>query len=391
VSTNRDLLILTGNVGASPTAGYQRIYGKGLIAHYVEIKDADIVEGPSVTLANQATQIGVKIESRLALSDYPLESTIKKPVIRPPVEIPGLKHPAPSGFSSIEGNALTVKKNGSAVVGFSGTDADGHFYDLNVQTSKVSGPGRVANTVAAWLNASMTISVDGDKPISFGFSYCPTNNLMDVFLTRDTVQNSISIDLSGANNAAGSAKLVRFFSYYSNVYAQQSDPQPVSQTDPQLYLASEATLWPTIGRIGFFQPALQAIAAETAGAVTATKGTFLSALGSLTFNYPGPALADFIAETLPLVGPALGPYAASFVSPTEALVVGALKPAALWLGAFLLNGPGKVDLVAEMTNFYNFMKQNAGKFAPNFQPDATPLPIERDSNGQPIKPDPKKA
>jgi hypothetical protein len=70
-----------------------------------------------------------------------------------------------------------------------------------------------------------------------------------------------------------------------------------------------------------------------------TKSTPLIALGSVQFNKWPVTQAEILAETLALVGPALGPLAAEFISFIEWPADG-LREAAKWLGWVLAKGSG---------------------------------------------------
>jgi hypothetical protein len=111
-----------------------------------------------------------------------------------------------------------------------------------------------------------------------------------------------------------------------------------------------ATLWPYLDRVQFFAPALAQIAAGV-GRPPLQSQTPLAAFVTFDLTFPLPPESDFINSFSALVAPAIGPFLAEFISPTEQEVAG-LQSAAQWLGLVVANGSGKQDFLKELAAFY---------------------------------------
>jgi hypothetical protein len=375
-------LDISGILSAPLSGGYFRVSAGGEASPYVGVPQANLLSPlPLNPTAGQPISLSVMIESQLALSDYGLPSQTVAISTAPGGAVVVVRPPSggsSGGYFASDGTQLQPEMNGPNVVGFSGTGRDGHAYALSTDSWIVNGPGRVAGSTFPWVGARISLTQDSDSPLSFGFSYCPSNALLSVFIERGNVSTWVRADFSPAIGGAGSgayANLTRFFAYYDHIFSTQTATMPVGQLDPHLYLPAMATLWPFLKRVGFFEPTLSAVSNASATTLPPLQTTPAAALGTLDFKYPAPPLATFLASTTMLVGPAIGPFVAEFVSPNEPYLA-ALTPAAKWLGAMLVSGVGKSAFLQEITDYYNYMVENAGTLQPNFGPSVAQLPKE---------------
>jgi hypothetical protein len=362
----RDFLLLQARL-VPGTPGLTRLQGTGTDIDFVDINQLDIVPGLGAFQLGQIAQVEVPGESRLGLSGYPsLASSlpVKGPIQRHFVRknIQQILYPNPSfDYLASDGTVLTVNRDPSSglITGFMGTGKDDHQYKLSIHTSVGMAPGRIEAISVSWLYAVVFIQKDEDTPLMFGFAYCPWNNLMNVFLSKDTtvattpvsVLNNIRIDLAPYDPKAAeqNVSLSRSFTFFEYTYVAQSLTMDDSASDPPFYLPAKATLWPFLDRVEFFAPALAKVAAEI-GVTPLPFATPLLSLVSYSLNFPISS-ADFISQVGAMVGPAIGPFLAGFVSPTELEVAGLIS-AAQWLGWALTTGTGHQDFLKELSAYY---------------------------------------
>lgn len=365
-------LYLQSAVGTSDTAAYTRLLGKPVsLQHYLEFSNSAIEGGFDVPAPNTTANLPVLANIRLYFSDpaygppppppkFPLQPIHPQPIhLHPPV--PPVRQPVgpilpppllPGVYLASDGTRLTVTKDADGqITGFSGTGVDGHNYSLTTAVVTENAPGRQAAVNVLWLKASLSITVDGGAlPLVFAFRFAPTANLFQVYVQQNNVSTTIDVDYVGATVANGTAQLTRTLLYYENSFMAQGLQVPANQADPGMYLATPCSFWPMMGWVDFFSPALQKVAEES----TAIAAAPLAAIGSVNFLNNGvPAqypLATYLGQAEQMVGPALGPLAASLVDTT--LPFAALAPAANWLGLLANTGTGQQALIAALTAAY---------------------------------------
>lgn len=395
-------LYLQSAVGVSDTAGYTRLLGKTAnLKHYLEFSSSAIEAGSGVPAANtNVADLPVVANIRLYFSDpaygpppqnvpvQPIHPPIHPPIgpispgpvppgpiqPRPPVTLPGV-------YLASDGTPLKVEKAADGqITGFSGTGKDNHNYSLTTGVVTEKAPGRQTNVDVLWLKASLSITVDEGDPLVFAFRFAPTANLFQVFVQQNNVTTAINVDYAGAIGANGTGQLTRTLLYYENSFMAEPLQIPASQQDPGMPLAAACSFWPMMGWVAFFSPALEKVAEQSTAVVAAP----LAAIGSVSLNnnklpaqYP---LATYLSQAEKTVGPALGPFAASFVDTT--LPFASLAPAAKWLGFLTNTGTGLQALITELTTAYqDWVAWIAAQSAPDQQkPTIDPFnPIDGDA------------
>jgi hypothetical protein len=386
--------LLEGTVTAPATSDlYMRLRQPGPVTQFVEFLVADIADPTlGTSQANSKAEELVNINSNLHFSDYPLPGAVVGPVepilpIRPipvsrfaepasapgpgptplpgpgpkplPIEPTGPIHPIPipipvEGFVGNDGTPITVKETSGQIIQLSGESKDNHNYVLSLETFS-SSAADVAPNLKPWCAARMSVSDNGDEPLQFGIAYCPLEEQFDIFLERQNVSISIGVnlqplDLQPDGSVLGSANLTRDLAYYGNSFGAQTLGMNPEATDPAMYLPIAAAFWPYLSRIGYFAPALSALANQTAGQVTAPAKPPLHTLASLQAYYP---VQTFATNSISLVGPALGPFAASFIPPNDSGAAPWIA-AARWLGWVLMQGTGGPNLTSAFTAQYEY-------------------------------------
>jgi hypothetical protein len=270
INDPRNYLVVQGRlVPGNP--GFTRLQGLDE-ADFIELNQIDIVPGLGPFQLGQMAQAEVSIESRLALSGYPSLATVVPP-IGPIVrrDIQQVQHPVPTlDYLASDGTVLTVKRDplSGQIIGFQGTSSDNHVFELLMTTTVAPEAGRVEESKTSnklpvlWLFAVISITKDGDTPLTFGFGYCPWNCLFEIYLAKgSTVENSIRIDLIPETPASTYVSLCRALTFNNYVYVAENVNMQDVATDPPLYLPAVATLWPFLDRVQFFAPALAQVAA----------------------------------------------------------------------------------------------------------------------------------
>jgi hypothetical protein len=386
--------LLEGTVTAPATSDlYMRLRQPGPVTQFVEFLVADIADttlGPFPP-NSRATEL-VNFNSNLHFSDYPLPGAVVAPVqpiapIHPipvsrfaepasapgpgptpspgpgpkplPIEPTGPIHPIPipipvEGFVGNDGTPITVKETSGQVTQFSGESKDNHNYVLTLETFSSSAAG-VAPNLKPWCAARMSVTDNGDDPLQFGIAYCPLEEQFDIFLERENVSIGIGADLQPLalqpdGSVLGSANLTRDLTYYGNSFGAQTLGMNAEATDPAMYLQIAAAFWPYLTRIGYFAPALNALANQTAGQVAPPAKPPLVTLASLQAYNP---VQTFVTNSIALVGPALGPFAASFIPPNDSGNAPWIA-AARWLGWVLMQGTGSENLMSAFTAQYDY-------------------------------------
>jgi hypothetical protein len=379
-------LYLQSAVGTSDAAGYTRLLGKTAnLQHYLEFSNSAIEAGFAVPAANTTANLPVLANIRLYFSDpaygppppppslpvEPIHGPVREriepivPPVLPPTLLPGV-------YEASDGTVLTVEKNaGGQITGFSGTGKDGNNYALTTAIVTEKAPGRQSAVDVLWLKASLSITVGAAAPpLVFAFRFAPTANLFQVLVEQNNVSTGINVDYAGATAANGSAQLTRTLLYYEDSFMSEGLQVSASQQDPGMYLAAACSFWPMIDWVDFFSPALQKVAGAPPAAATAP----LAAIGSVNFLNNGvPAqypLATYLSQAEEIVGPALGPLAASFVDST--LPFASLAQAAMWLGSLANAGTGQQALITELTTAY---QDWVAFIAAQSAPDPKKLPI----------------
>jgi hypothetical protein len=353
--TPANSFLLEGTVTVPPTSNlFMRLRRKGPLTQFVEFLGADIADpalGPFPP-NSVATEL-VKIDSRLHFSDYPLPGPAPLPV--GPI-VPIHRGPVPSeGFFANDGTLLRVTRASNQITGFSAESKDGHKYDLSLETFS-SPAADVPPNLKPWCAARMSLLDNGDDPLQFGFAYCPLEEQFDIFLERQNVSTGIAVNLQPLvlqpnGSILGSATLSRDLTYYKNSFGTQTLGMDSESTDPAMYLPISAAFWPYLKRVGFFAPALRALASQTADQVALPAKPPLHTLGSLqAYN----TLQVFVANSISLVGPALGPFAASFIPPNDSGAAPWID-AARWLGWVLMHGTGSQNLTSAFTAQYQYL------------------------------------
>lgn len=344
----------------SPNPGFIRLTTKGPVSQFVEFRSADNADpalGPFPPNSH-ATYL-VKNTSELHFSDYELPPPPPPPpVITGPIKIKPQPPTPPGQYLSSEGSLLNPIATNGQITGFRGTTKAGDNYVLSAETSASRGTGKNIG-YTPWVGARIGITSNGNNNdiLWFGFTYSPLYDYFSVFLDHCNVSNGISVDLSGlvgngVGGSTGSASVARSMLYYGNSYSLQTLQVPADQNNPQIVLPARLTMWPFLDRAAFFAPALKSIATEKAASLVSAHP--LSALGSLPVVWP--ATVDvYVKQTLAVVGPALGNFAASFVPPPDSGIAG-MADASLWLGWILMSGPGNANLVAAITGQYDYWK-----------------------------------
>lgn len=338
--------------------GYTRLENGALI-HYLEFLTAAILPGHGLYPIGSRLPIPVDSEVVLYFSDYGAPPAAGRPA--PPVSTP-IPHPPivpvrpgpPGQFLASDGTALTVQTTAGQITEFAARGKDGHNYELKVECSSRSAAGRVANTTASWLFVTMSMTDNGDAPLTFGFAYCPSDNLMNVSIGRGAVQTSILIDYS-QSGPGGTTKVTRNLTYYGSSFMSQAASFSAAQTNVGIYLAAGQTLWPFLNRVLFFGPAIQAIASETAANLPKipageTPAVMVGSIGFGTYTPEMLSQDSFVYSAVGTAGPALGPLAATAIDPGTP-IGGVLSAAAAWLGWFALV-PGEPSLSATLAADY---------------------------------------
>jgi hypothetical protein len=276
-----------------------RLRQEGPLTQFVEFLEADLAD-PAVVPASpntKATEL-VKIDSSLHFSDYPLPGTAPLPIgpivpIHPgPAPLPvgpiAPIHPEPvpsGGFVGNEGTVLTVTRASGQITILSAESKDSHKYVLTLETFS-STAADVPPNFKPWCAARMSLSDNGDAPLQFGFAYCPLEEQFDIFLERQNVSTGIAVNLQPLalqpdGSILGTATLSRDLTYYKNPFGTQTLAMDPESTDPAMYLPISAAFWPYLQRVGFFAPALRALASQTADQVAPPAKPPLHTLGSL--------------------------------------------------------------------------------------------------------------
>jgi hypothetical protein len=353
--------------GPSPNAGFTRLTSKGLLSNFVEFRSIDTADpalGPFPP-GSHATYL-VKNTSELHFSDYVVPPPAAAPVFPTGPVKRGAPAPAPAGeYLASDGTILKPTITNGQITGFSGKSKAGDTYALSVQTGTSRGPKNLTND-QTWVGARISITKtednkiakNGADPLMFGFSYSPLYMFFSVFLEQANISTGINLDYhalvsNGQGGSEGSASAARGLTYYGDSYSLQTLPVDADQNDPKIYLPARLTMWPFLERAAFFAPALKTIAAETGGTLPVSAHP-LASLGSLPVVWPA-AIDKYVMQTLEVVGPALGPLAASFVPPPDSGIAG-MDDAARWLGWILMRGSGSLDLVAALEGQYNYWK-----------------------------------
>ena len=366
-------LLLEGTVTVPATSNlFMRLRQKGPLTQFVEFLEADIADpalGPFPP-NSIATEL-VKIDSSLHFSDYPLPGAAL-PV--GPI-VPIHRGPIPSeGFVGNDGTPLMVTRVSGQITGFSADSKDGHKYVLSLDTFS-SPAADVPPDLKPWCAARMSLSDDGDDPLQFGFAYCPLEEQFDIFLERQNVSVGIAVNLQPLGlqpngSILGSAALSRDLTYYKNSFGTQTLGMDPESTDPAMYLPISATFWPYLKRVGFLAPALRALASQTADQVAPPAKPPLHTLASLqAYN----TLQAFVANSISLVGPALGPFAASFIPPNDS-GAGPWVDAARWLGWVLMHSTGRQNLRSAFAAQYEY---STSLVPPSHGPASPKFPIFR--------------
>jgi hypothetical protein len=386
--------LLDGTVTAPPTSAlYMRLCQPGPVTQFVEFLLTDIAD---LTLGpfppnSKATEL-VNLNSNLHFSDYPLPGPVIGPVepigpIHPipvsrfaapasapgpgptPTPGPGPKptpiapigpiHPIPipvrpEGFVGNDGTPITVKETSGQITQLSGESKDNHNYVLTLETFS-SSAADVAPNLKPWCGARMSVTDNGDDPLQFGIAYCPLEQQFDIFLERANVSIGIGANLQPLalqpdGSVLGSANLSRDLTYYNNSFGTQTLQMDSEATDPAMYLQIAAAFWPYLSRIGYFAPALVALASETADQVAPPAKPPLVTLASLQAYDP---VQTFVTNSIALVGPALGPFAASFIPPNDSGNAPWIA-AARWCGWVLMHGAGSPNLTSAFTAQYEY-------------------------------------
>ena len=142
--------------------------------------------------------------------------------------------------------------------------------------------------------------------------------------------------------------LSRDLTYYKNPFGKQTLAMDPESTDPAMYLPISAAFWPYLQRVGFFAPALRALASQTADQLAPPAKPPLHTLASLQAYNP---LQAFVSNSISLVGPALGPFAASFIPPNDSGAAPWID-AARWLGWVLMRSQ---NLTSAFTSQYEYL------------------------------------
>jgi hypothetical protein len=372
--------------------GYTRLEN-GALVHYLEFLTAAILPGYGPYPAGSRLPIPVDPEVVLYFSDYgapPAAGTPNPPVIVPIPHPPIVPvRPGPTGqFLASDGTVLAVQTTSGQVTGFAARGKDGHNYALTVECASRTAAGRVANTTASWLFVTMSMTDNGDTPLTFGFAYCPSDNLMNVSIGRGTVQTSILIDYSQSDIPGGTTKITRNLTYYGSSFMSQAAAFNAAQTNVGLYLAAGQPLWPFLNRVLFFGPAIQAMVNETAANLPKipageTPAVMVGSIGFGTYTPETLSQDSFVYSAVGTIGPALGFLAVTAIDPATA-IGGVLGAAAAWLGWFALV-PGEPSLSATLAADYSewvaWFKKNQ-KVGQGHKP--LPIPYPKDPKGHMI-------
>jgi hypothetical protein len=352
--------------GPSPNAGFTRLTSKGPLTQFVEFRSIDRADpkvGPFPP-GSHATYL-VKNTSELHFSDYDVPPPAAAPVFPAgPLKRGAPPAPAPAGeYLASDGTILKPTITNGQITGFSGKSKAGDTYALSVHTGASRGPKNLTKD-QTWVTARINITKTGDntknggEPLIFGFSYSPLYVFFSVFLEQGEISTGINLDYhalvsNGQGGSEGPASAARGLTYYGDSYSLQILPVDAEQNDPKIYLPARLAMWPFLERAAFFAPALRTIAAETAGTLPVSAHP-LASIGSLPVVWPA-AIDTYVTQTLAVVGPALGPLAASFVPPPDSGIAG-MDDAARWLGWILMRGSGSPNLVAAIEGQYNYWK-----------------------------------
>jgi hypothetical protein len=358
-----DFLVMQGHQAppANATPGFTRLYGANP-QQYVELNQFDIQPGSGPFQDGAMASYSIAVESRLVPDGYPIPVGAPPPPgpIKRIVEIPHPPVPLrPTGSDGTPLTPITDPASGETV-GYKGTSKAGIQYTLSIAPSVSKGAGRTA-AIVQWYNATMTVTSGGDaaNPLSFGFRYCPWDNLLDLFLSRKNVDATIRIDLVPAPTKLQleaqpglipSMDAYRAITIDGYLYSLQAVTVDDTQVDPQLYLPVVATFWPYLDGFGYFAPAIESTAASAANGL-ANVPLPISNFANLSVVFPVTE-QNFVAAVMAAIGPALGPFLASFISPKEAPAA-PLADAIIWLAAMSVQGVGKPDFLQEMDYFYN--------------------------------------
>jgi hypothetical protein len=376
-----DFLIMQGLLApaASANPGFTRLY-RTSVSDYVELNQDDIQPGSGPFQDNQIATYTVPIESRLFPTGYasfappPPNVPIKPPhPIKRLIEPIHVPYPFEGVYTAGDGTTLTATKNAAGqITGFTGTSKDNKAYSLSIQNALINSPGRDALDVQ-WYNitASMMEGTEQfDDGLNFGFSYCPWANFLEIFLAKDGVEAGIRIDLAAYSPATASVPAVdtmiaqRNFWFNDNPYSAQQATISDTQGDPEIYLPVVAGFWPYLDRLAYFLPAIQRMSASSTvdlAPVATPINSFANCTNLSPSLFSANTQQQFADTVVSAIGPAIGPFAASFISQTETQAL-ALHYLALWLGGITANGFGNADFIAELNYFYAqvilFRKEN---------------------------------
>jgi len=369
-------LLLEGTVTVPATSAlYVRLRQKGPLTQFVEFLQSDLAD-PSTVIPppNERFQNLVKIDSSLHFSDYPLPQAVPLPgrPIDPIHRGPAPQPPSPSApagpiepihpiplpsaeFLGNDGTVLTANRTSGQVTTLSGKSKDGHNYALTLQPFSSPAAG-VAPNFKPWCSVRISVTDNGDDPLQFGFAYCPLEQQFDIFVERLNVSAGIAVNLQQLalqqdGSVLGTAGLTRDLTYYKNPYGTQIVQMNPETTDPTMYLPISAAFWPYLQRIGFFAPALRTIASQTADQVPPPAKPPIHTLASLKWE---DTVQAFVANSIALVGPALGPLAASFIPPNDSGATPWID-AARWLGWALMKGTANPNLTAAFSGQYGYL------------------------------------
>jgi hypothetical protein len=392
-----DFLIMEGLLApaASANPGFTRLYSTS-VSDYVELNQDDIQPGSGPFQDNQIATYTLPIESRLFPTGYasfappPPDVPIKPPFpikrLIEPIHVP---HPIKVIYTAGDGTPLTETKDAAGqITGFTGTSKDNKAYSLLIQNAVIDGPGRGAPNVQ-WYNITASI-MEGteqfDDGLKFGFSYCPWANLLEIFLAKDGVEAGIRIDLAAYSPATPSVPEVdtmiaqRNFWFNDNSYSAQQATISDTQGDPEIYLPVVAGFWPYLDRLAYFLPAIQLMSVSSTGGL-APVAIPINNFANCTNLSPSLFAANtqqlFVNTVVSAISPAIGPFAASFISQTETQAL-ALHYLALWLGGITADGFGNADFIAELNYFYAqvvlFRQENNTKDPSQGWPVVKPFP-----------------
>jgi hypothetical protein len=385
--TPANSVIMRGKQAASPNPGYIRLIGPGVATRYVDMLNPG---GADQSKIGQQVAYQIPMSSELLFSDYPLPP--------PPTDLAGLAShpialpthsgapapsripvpPLPTHYLGNDGSPITAKLNSMRqILSLSGKSKAGVVYvmSLAVWASTESG-----YSTPTWVHAAINFTehpatepTQQEQPLTFSLAYSPLHRALGVFLDRSAVSpagTQWAGIITNVTTGIGVQLLTDFpplkapiydaivnqgIAYYGNVYSSQSVSYTQGQNTPQIFLPTRLALWPFADRVSYFAPALHAIAASTGGVLPTVATPWLT-LASVNQQVTSYTSSSYLSYAVPVVGPAIGPLAATFVTPENSGIVG-LDDAASWLGWVLMNGPAREGLNATLVTAYNSLHQ----------------------------------